>query len=85
MKKTKILPAVMINLIIQAQKLSQADAARHLKINQSKISSLTHYRLEHFSVKQLMNFLTTLDRDIEISVDLKPPSRKDARILITIV
>lgn len=82
-KQTKTRLAVAINQIIAGQELSQVAAARRLKINQPKISALANYRLEGFSVERLMNFLTALDRDIEIVIRPKPRSRKEARILVS--
>ena len=75
--------AVAINQIVVAQELSQAAAARRLKINQPKISALANYRLEGFSVERLMHFLTALDRDVEIIIRPKRRSRKGARIVVT--
>jgi predicted XRE-type DNA-binding protein len=82
-KQTKVRLAVTINQIVQRQQLSQRAAARRLRVNQPKISALSNYRLEGFSVERLMNFLTALDRDIEIVSRRKPTSRKAARILVT--
>lgn len=82
-KQTKVQLAVMINRIIGAQEISQSAAARRLKVNQLKISALSHYRLDGFSVERLMNFLTALDRDIEIVIRPKTRSRKGAKILVT--
>lgn len=80
--QTKVRLAVAINEIIRGQGLSQTAAARRLKINQPKISALSNYRLEGFSVERLMNFLTALDRDIEIVIRRKPKSGKSGRILV---
>ena len=82
-KQTKARLAVAINHIIQRQELSQVAAARRLNINQPKISALSNYRLDGFSVERLMSFLNALDRDIEIVIRRKPRSRKAARILVT--
>ena len=82
-KQTKTRLAVAINQVVAAQGLSQAAAARRLKINQPKVSALANYRLEGFSVERLMHFLTALDRDVEIVIRPKPRSRKGARILVT--
>jgi predicted XRE-type DNA-binding protein len=82
-KQTKVRLAVAINRILSGQNLSQADAADRLRINQPKVSALTNYRLAGFSVERLMNFLTALDRDVEITIRPKPRSRKEARILIS--
>jgi len=82
-KQTKVRLAFAINQIIAGQHLSQAAAARSLEVNQPKISALRNYQLDGFSVERLMNFLTALDRDIEILIRAKPRSRKAARILVT--
>ncbi len=79
-KQTKVRLAVAINHIIGSQRLSQVAAARRLNINQPKISALSNYRLDGFSVERLMNFLTALDQDIEIVIRRKPRSRKAGRI-----
>src|SRR6202041_2287635 len=67
-KQTKVRLAVAINQIIQSRKLSQAAAARRLKVNQPKVSALSNYRLEGFSVERLMNFVTALGRDVDIFI-----------------
>jgi predicted XRE-type DNA-binding protein len=82
-KQTKVRLAVSINGIIKDQGLSQAAAARRLKINQPKISALSNYRLEGFSVERLMNFLTALDRDVDIVIRRKTKAGKAGRILVT--
>ncbi len=82
-KQTKMRLAVAINRIIEDQHLSQGAAARQLKINQPKISALSNYRLEGFSVERLMNFLTALDRDVHIVIRRKPRSGRTGRILVT--
>ncbi len=82
-KQTKVRLAVAIRQIIQAQRLSQADAARRLDINQPKVSALVNYRLEGFSVERLLHFLNALDRDVEIVIRKKPQSRRMARIVVT--
>jgi len=76
-KQTKIRLAVAINQIIEGQNLSQGLAARRLKINQPKISALSNYRLEGFSVERLMNFLTALDRDVDIVI--RPSKQRTGR------
>jgi len=82
-KQTKVRLALAINHIIAHRRLSQTAAARSLDINQPKISALRNYQLDGFSVERLMNFLTALDRDVEILIRAKPRSRKVGRILVT--
>jgi predicted XRE-type DNA-binding protein len=82
-KQTKVRLAVAINRIIESQHLAQGAAARQLRINQPKISALSNYRLEGFSVERLMNFLTALDRDVHIVIRRKTRSGRTGRILVT--
>ena len=81
-KQTKVRMAVAINQIMEDQRLSQAAAARRLKVNQPKISALSNYKLEGFSVERLMNFLTALDQDVEIVIRRKTKSGRAGRILV---
>ena len=82
-KQTKVRLAVAINQIIQGRKLSQTAAARRLNVNQPKVSALSNYQLEGFSVERLMNFLTALDRDVDIIIRRAARSGKGGRILVT--
>ncbi len=67
-RQAKLKLALAINDTITARKLTQTQAANLLEINQPKISALANYKLEGFSVERLMNFLTALDRDVEIII-----------------
>jgi predicted XRE-type DNA-binding protein len=82
-KHAKVRLAVAINQIIQGRKLSQTAAARRLKVNQPKVSALSNYQLDGFSVERLMNFLTALDRDVHIVIRRTARPRKRGRILVT--
>jgi hypothetical protein len=41
------------------------------------------YQLESFSVERLMNFLTALDRDVDIVIRRRPGPRRGGRIVVT--
>jgi len=79
-RQTKVRLAVAINQIIQGRRLSQAAAARRLKVNQPKVSALSNYQLDGFSVERLMNFVIALDRDVDIVI--RPKSQKIGRIAV---
>jgi len=81
-RQTKVRLAVAINQIIETRKLSQSAAARRLNVNQPKVSALSNYQLNGFSVERLMNLLTALDRDVDIVIRPKPRSRKSGRITV---
>jgi predicted XRE-type DNA-binding protein len=74
--------AIRIVTAIRARKLTQAGAARLLKIDQPKVSRLVHGRLSGFSTERLMRFLTLLGRDIEIVVKRAPRSRRQGQVRV---
>lgn len=78
---TKARLGVALNLIVERQRLTQAEVATALDINQPKVSALLNYKLEGFSVEHLMHFLVALGQDVEIVVRSKPTSRA-ARIAV---
>src|SRR5438128_222498 len=75
-RQAKLRLAHALNQVLEAQKLSQAEAANVLGVTQPKVSALRHYKLAGFSVERLMNLLTALDQDVEIVIRRKPRSRK---------
>jgi len=80
---TKVRLAVAINRVVAARRLTQAEAAAALSINQPKVSALKHYKLEGYSVERLMGFLTALGSDIEIRI--RPAKRSPGRIRVEAV
>ena len=68
--------ASAIQDVIETRALSQAEAAVLMGIDQPKVSALSKYKLEGFSVERLMRFLTCLDQDVEIVV--RQPTRPRA-------
>jgi predicted XRE-type DNA-binding protein len=81
-RQAKLRLADALNQVLEARKLSQADAAKVLGVTQPKVSALRHYKLAGFSVERLMNLLTALDQDVEIVIRSKPRSRRAARISV---
>src|ERR1017187_4840206 len=72
---TKLRLCVVINKILEKRKMTQAEAARLLGVNQPKVSALKGYKLEGFSVERLMHFATALehDRSEEHTSELQSP------------
>ena len=64
MAKTELI--VEIGKIIRKRRLTQAQAAKVLGIDQPKVSALLSGRLISFSFDRLLKFLSLLERDIEI-------------------
>jgi predicted XRE-type DNA-binding protein len=74
--------ALRIASALRARRLTQARAARILKIDQPKVSRLLRGRLSGFSTERLMHFLTLLGRDVEIVVKTAPRSRRQGRLRV---
>ena len=60
--------------LIKERGLTQAEAGQILGIQQSRVSALMRNRAGAFSVERLMDFLTALGQDAEITVR---PTRKE--------
>jgi predicted XRE-type DNA-binding protein len=73
-RQTKTRLAMADNAIVKERRLKQAETAVVLGIPQPKVSALTNYRLDHFSVEKLMIFLNALNQDVEIVIR---PSREE--------
>ena len=64
---------LQIYRIVKARGLKQAEAGNILGIKQPHVSALMRNRSGSFSVERLMEFLTALGQDVEITVR---PTRK---------
>ena len=82
-RQTKVRLAMAINDVLRRRGISQGKAAELLGINQPKVSALSKYRLEGFSVERLMRFLTSLNQDVEIVVRDRPRIRRPGRVFVT--
>lgn len=83
-RQAKLCLAYVLNQLLDARKLSQADAGEVLGLTQPKVSALRRYKLAGFSVERLMNLLTTLDLDVDILIRQKPRSRMVAKISVVV-
>ena len=82
-RQTKVRLAIAINDVLERRGLSQEKAALLLGINQPKVSALSKYRLEGFSVERLMRFLTSLNQDVEIIIRDRLRARRPGRVFVT--
>ena len=73
--------AHIVNEEIKRQKLTQAEAAKILRVNQSEVSRLTR-SFGSFSPIRLMTFLNRLGRNVEIVVPAPRRSKKPAQTLV---
>ena len=79
---TKVRLAASLNTILARRKMTQAQAARVLGINQPKVSALKGYKLEGFSVERLMHFVTALEHDVVIEIRPKVKAEREARVMV---
>lgn len=61
---------------IEKEGLTQADAAKRLKVSQPRISDLTRGKISRFSLDTLVNMLT--DAGLEVDLRIKAPTRRVA-------
>lgn len=80
---TKSRLAQRIAEILKRKRLTQAQAAELLGIDQPKVSKLLRGKLREFSTDRLFRFLNALDQDVEIVVKRKPRSRRQATVSVT--
>ncbi len=71
-----------ISVTIDCLKLTQAQAAEILGIDQPKVSALIRGRLAGFSTYRLLGFLKALGNDVEIIVKPKPEHRQNGQISV---
>lgn len=71
---------VRIDRTIRQRKLTQAEAARLMGIDQPKVSAMLAGQFRGYSVERLMRFLVALGHDVEIVV--KPRRRGAAELRV---
>ena len=71
---------IQIYRLINERGLKQAEAGKILGIKQPHVSALMRNRSGNFSVERLMDFLTALGQDVEISV--RPASKQRGEVFV---
>lgn len=84
-RQTKTRLALAVNELLKARKLKQREAAGLLGIAPLEVSALKRYRLDPFSVEQLLEFLTALDQDVEIMIRPRAASSGAGQISVLAV
>lgn len=74
--------AMQIKKAIAARKLTASAAALILKTQQPKVSDILNGKLKGFSWERLSQFLTRLDKDIEIRVKSRTPGSRARRMRV---
>ena len=71
-----------ISMVIERRRLTQAEAAEILDVDQPKISALRRGKLSGFSLDRLVRFLVLLGSDVRIVVKDQRHTRRRARLLV---
>jgi predicted XRE-type DNA-binding protein len=74
--------ALRISTVIRKRRLTQAQAAQVLCVDQPKISALVRGRLASFSIERMVRFIVLLGHDVEISVKAWPRSQTHPRLRV---
>ena len=73
---------LQISKIVKERGLTQTQAAKLLGVRQPQVSALMRNRAGNFSVGRLIEFLTALGQDVQITVK---PARKDVQGEMSVV
>ena len=84
-RQTKTRLALAVNELLKGRKLKQREIATLLGIPQPKVSALKNFRLDYFSVERLLEFLTALNQDVEITIRPHASKRKAGHISVLAV
>jgi predicted XRE-type DNA-binding protein len=68
--------------ILRQRRLTQAQAAKILRLTQPKISRMLRGQFRGFSERRLLQCLTRLGRDVQIIVKQSPQQRAQGRLTI---
>ena len=71
-----------ITKIIERRRLTQAEAAEILDVDQPKVSALRRGKLSGFSLDRLVRFLVLLGSDVQIVVKDQRRARGRAKLLV---
>lgn len=66
--------------LANTRKLTQAQSGKRMGISQPEVSRLFKGHFREYSIERLMGFLTTFDRDVEITVRPHKKAGKPGRI-----
>ena len=80
--QTKTRLALAVNELLKARKLKQREIATVLGVTQPEASALKSYHLAQFSVERLMEFLTALNQDVEITIRPRATSSGTGQISV---
>jgi predicted XRE-type DNA-binding protein len=83
-RKLKVQLAMRLNAVLATEKLTQVRAASLFGIAQSHVSELANYKLTRFSSERLLNFLTLLDRDVDILIRPKAASHLHGQVSVLV-
>jgi predicted XRE-type DNA-binding protein len=73
--------AAAILLIVEDRKLTKAQAAKTLGITQRKFAAFHGFKLDDFSVGELMHFANALE--YEVVIELRPRAQSHEKLLAT--
>jgi predicted XRE-type DNA-binding protein len=76
--------AVRVRALINDQRLTQAKAAKILKIAQPDVSALVNGRISGFSLERLLSFVRRLGDDVEITIKQARSTRPIGRMLLKV-
>lgn len=83
-RKLKVQLAMRLNAVLETEGLTQVQAAKLFGISQPNVSELANYKLSRFSSERLLNFLTLLDRDVDILIRPKAETHPHGQVSVLV-
>ncbi len=74
-RQLRVKLAVRLNVLLEAEGLTQTATAKRLGLAQPHVSELKNYKLGRFSSERLLYFVTLMNRDVEIFIRPRQVSR----------
>lgn len=82
-RKLRVQLAMGLNDLIKERKLTQTSVAEIFSIPQPHVSELRNFKLSRFSSERLLNFITLLDKDVEIII--RPKAKNHTAGLVSVL
>jgi predicted XRE-type DNA-binding protein len=76
--------AIRIRDLVKGRRLTQAEAARILKVAQPDVSAIVNGRVSGFSLERLFSFVRRLGDDVEITIRRSEPAKAQGRVRLRV-
>jgi predicted XRE-type DNA-binding protein len=76
--------AIRIRDLVKGRGVTQAEAAKILRVAQPDVSAIVNGRVSGFSLERLLGFIRRLGDDVEITIRQSAPARTAGRVRLRV-